>query len=49
MFEMCSKKISGFGACVYRSYKESISKDMNNDCDFNLHSMTKFSGWLRYW
>ena len=25
--------------CVYRPYKESISKEMNND-DLNLHSMT---------
>ena len=33
--------------CVYRPYKESISKEMNND-DLNLHSMTKLSGWLRY-
>ena len=22
---------------------------MNNDSDLNLHSMTKLSGWLRYW
>ena len=22
---------------------------MNNDNDLNLHSMTKLSGWLRYW
>ena len=35
--------------CVYRPYKESISKEMNNDSDLNLHSMTKLSGWLRYW
>ena len=34
--------------CVYRPYKESISKEMNNDNDLNLHSMTKSSGWLRY-
>ena len=34
--------------CVYRPYKESISKEMNNDNDLNLHSMTKLSGWLRY-
>ena len=32
--------------CVYRPYKESISKEMNND--LNLHSMTKLSGWLRH-
>ena len=35
--------------CVYRPYKESISKEMNNDNDLNFHSMTKLSGWLRYW
>ena len=35
--------------CVYRLQKESISKEMNNDNDLNLHSMTKLSGWLRYW
>ena len=34
--------------CVYRPYKESISKEMNNEV-LNLHSMTKLSGWLRYW
>ena len=34
--------------CVYRPYKESISKEMNNDNDLNLHSMAKLSGWLRY-
>ena len=33
---------------VYRSYKESISKEMNNDNDLKLHSMTKLPGWLRY-
>ena len=22
---------------------------MNNDNDLNLHSMTRLSGWLRYW
>ena len=27
--------------CVYRPYKESISKEMNNDNDLNLHSMTE--------
>ena len=25
---------------------ESISKEMNNDNDLNLHSLTKLSGWL---
>ena len=34
--------------CVYRPYKESISKEMSNDNDLNLRSMTKFSDWLRY-
>ena len=34
--------------CLYRPCKESISKEMNNDNDLNLHSMTKLSGWLRY-
>ena len=34
--------------CVYRPYKDPISKEMNNDNDLNLHSMTKLSGWLRY-
>ena len=28
--------------------KESISKEMNNDDDLNLHSMTKLLGWLHY-
>ena len=32
---------------LYRPYKESISKEMNND--LNLHSVTKLSGWLCYW
>ena len=30
--------------CIYRPYRESISKEMNNDNDLNLHSMTKLSG-----
>ena len=30
--------------CVYRPYKESISTEMNNDNDLNLHSMTKLLG-----
>ena len=25
-----------------------MSKEMNNDNDLNLHSMTKLTGWLRY-
>ena len=33
--------------CVCRPYKESISREMNNGNDLNLHSMTKLSGWLR--
>ena len=33
---------------LYRPYKESISKEMNND-DLNLHSVTKLSGWLGHW
>ena len=33
---------------MYISYKELISKEMNNDNDLNLHSMTKLSGWLCY-
>ena len=28
--------------------EESISKEMNNDSDLNLHRITKLSGWLRY-
>ena len=28
--------------CLYRPYKESISKEMNNH-DLNLHSVTKYS------
>ena len=34
--------------CFYRTYQESIPKEMNNDNQLNLHSMTKLSGWLRY-
>ena len=35
---------------VFMDYKrESISKEMNNDNDLNLHRMTKLSSWLRYW
>ena len=34
--------------CLW-TIKESISKEMNNDNDLNLHSMTKLSGWLHYW
>ena len=34
--------------CVYRPYKESISKEMNNDNDLNLHLHDQMSGWLRY-
>ena len=35
--------------CIYRPYKESISKEMNNDNDLNLHLHDQMSGWLRYW
>ena len=31
---------------IYRQYKESISKEMNND--FNLHLQNQMSGLLRY-
>ena len=34
--------------CVYRPYKEPISKEMNNDNHLNLHLYDKMSGWLRY-
>ena len=34
--------------CVYRPYMESTSKEMNNDNDLNLHSITKLSGWPRH-
>ena len=34
---------------VYRLYKKSISKEMDNDNDLYLHSTTKLSGLLRYW
>ena len=34
--------------CVYRPYKESISKEMNNDNDLNLHLHYQMSCWLRY-
>ena len=30
-------------------YKKSISREMDNDNDLYLHSMTKLSGLLRYW
>ena len=30
--------------CVYRPYKESISKEMNNDNDLNLHLHDQMSG-----
>ena len=33
---------------VHKPYNESISREMNNDNDLNLQSMTKLSGWLRY-
>ena len=31
-----------------RPYKESISKEMNNDNDLNLHLHDQMSGWRRY-
>ena len=34
--------------CLWTAYKESISKEMNNDNDLNLHSMPKLPGWLCY-
>ena len=36
--------------CVYRPYKESITKEMNNDIaiDLTLHLHDQMSGWLRY-
>ena len=34
--------------CVYRPYKEPISKEMNNDNNLNLHLHDQMSGWLRY-
>ena len=33
--------------CIYRPYKESISKEMNND-DFNLHWHDQMLGWRRF-
>ena len=34
---------------LYRPYKESISNEMYNNNDLNLHSQTKLLGWLCYW
>ena len=34
--------------CVYKPYKESVSKEMNNDSDLNLQLHDQMSGWLRY-
>ena len=34
--------------CVYRPYKEPISKEINNDNHLNLHLHDQMSGWLRY-
>ena len=34
--------------CVYRPYKEQISKEMNNDNNLNLHLHDQMSSWLRY-
>ena len=33
--------------CLYRPYKELISKEMN-DKDLNLHLHDQMLGWLRY-
>ena len=33
---------------VFINRIRSISKEMNNDNDLNMHSMTKLSGGLRY-
>ena len=40
---------ANFSVFADRIYKESISKEMDNDSDLNLHNMTKFWGWLCYW
>ena len=34
--------------CVYRPYKEPISKEMNNNNHLNLHLHEQMSGWPRY-
>ena len=34
--------------CVYRQYNESVSEEMNNDNDLNLHLNDQMSGPLRY-
>ena len=34
--------------CLYRQYNESISEEMNNDNDLNLHLNDQMSGRLRY-
>ena len=34
---------------VYRPYKESFSKEMNNNNDLNLRLHDQMSGWLRCW
>ena len=34
--------------CVYRPYKEPISKEINNDNHLNLHLHDQMSDWLRY-
>ena len=43
---ICSCKCNFFR--VYKPYEDSITTEMNNDNDLNLHAMTKLSGWLRY-
>ena len=39
---------ANFSVFVDRIYKESISKEMNNHSDLNLHLHDQMSGWLRY-
>ena len=34
--------------CVYKPYKESISKEVNNGNDLNLHLHDQIVGWLRF-
>jgi hypothetical protein len=50
---MASHMVSGeasptFGHANYRPYKESISKEMNNNDDLSLHLHDQMSGWLRH-
>ena len=34
--------------CVCRPHKDSISEEMNNDSDLNLHLHDQMPGWLHY-